>query len=248
MEKGIYNQILANAKQGKKMLACLIDPDKVHENEIAKLINQTKNTIITHIFVGGSIVENNKTETIVKAIKKNTELPVLLFPGDYTHLTNTADGLLFLSLLSGRNPEYLIEQQVKSIPFLKKSTLEIISTGYLLVDGGKVSSVQKVSNTQPLALQQETIINTALAGAYMGSKLIYLEAGSGANISIPIEIIAAVKKVLRIPLIVGGGIKSITQLQNIFNAGADVVVIGTAFEKDDTLYNSLKQSQLFINE
>jgi len=169
-------------------------------------------------------------------------LPVVLFPGDVSQISQKADGILFLSLLSGRNPEYLIEQQIKSVPFLKDSSLEILPTGYILIDGQKNTATQKVSNTKPISQENtELILNTALAGEFSGKKLIYLEAGSGAKIPVDTNIINVVNNNLSIPLIVGGGIRSKKQLEIAFNAGADLVVIGTAFEKDEAFFNQLKK-------
>nr|WP_279347025.1 geranylgeranylglyceryl/heptaprenylglyceryl phosphate synthase [Gramella sp. AN32] len=223
-------EIVEASRENRKLLAILIDPDKFNESESAafflKLPQQT-----THIFVGGSTVSKGKTCEVVKIIKNVTGLPVILFPGDHSQISEHADALLFLSLISGRNPEYLIEQQVRSVEKIRKTTLEIIPTGYILIDGGKETSVQKVSNTLPLAQNNiRQILNTALAGQYSGKKLIYLEAGSGAKFPVSSEIIHAVKEALEIPVIVGGGIRSPEQLQVTYEAGADLVVMGTAFE------------------
>jgi putative glycerol-1-phosphate prenyltransferase len=165
-------------------------------------------------------------------LKIHTHIPVILFPGDYSQLTNNADGLLFLSLLSGRNPEYLIEQQIKSVPYLKNSTLEIIPTGYILIDGGTHSSVLKISNTTPIPQDNiELAVDTAVAGMYKGKQLIYLEAGSGAKTPVNPNLIARVKENINIPLFVGGGIQSKKQLQSAYQNGADLVIIGNAFEE-----------------
>ncbi|MCL4118038.1 UNVERIFIED_CONTAM: hypothetical protein GTU68_019428 [Idotea baltica] len=197
------------------------------------------------IFVGGSTVENGATEKLVEALKKVTQIPIVLFPGDYTQISNKADAILFLSLISGNNPEYLIHQQVKSIPKLKNSSIEIIPTGYILIDGGVETSVQKVSKTKPIGQSEiEHILNTALAGQYAGKKLIYLEAGSGAKQAVNIEIIKQVKTILDIPLIVGGGIRTKQQLQNAFESGADLVVIGTAFEQDIHFFNKMNNENI----
>ncbi|MCL4117218.1 UNVERIFIED_CONTAM: hypothetical protein GTU68_002636 [Idotea baltica] len=199
-------------------------------------------SIATHIFVGGSTVEVGVTETIVKEIKANTNLPVVLFPGDISQITNHADAILFLSLISGRNPEYLIGKHIDAIPVLKAAQLEVISTGYILIENGKETAVQRVSNTQPLLREnKEYIVNTAKAGELLGMKLIYLEAGSGAIHPVPLEIISEVKKELNIPIIVGGGIRSKLQLNNAYNSGADLVVIGTAFEDDEAFFDELKR-------
>ncbi|WP_343328700.1 geranylgeranylglyceryl/heptaprenylglyceryl phosphate synthase [Polaribacter staleyi] len=238
----IYQNILLAKKEGRKLLAVLIDPEKIDLNNITAFFEKVHQSIATHIFVGGSTDINNLTENVVAAIKKETHLPVVLFPGDVKQITQKADGILFLSLLSGRNPEYLIEQQIKSVPFLKDSNLEIISTGYILIDGQKETATQKVSNTKPIAQENtELILNTALAGEFSGKKLIYLEAGSGAKVPVDANIITVVKNNLSIPLIVGGGIRTKKQLENAFNAGADLVVIGTAFENDEAFFNQLKK-------
>ncbi len=219
------------AFEQRKLLAVLIDPDKFEEKNASKFIQKLPK-FTTHIFVGGSTVEEGRTCRVVKAIKNLSGLPVILFPGDHSQISSHADALLFLSLISGRNPEFLIEQQVRSVEKIRNTNLEIIPTGYILIDGGKETSVQRVSNTIPLPqsdLQQ--IVNTALAGQYSGKKLIYLEAGSGAKMPVSSEIINAVKKSLSIPVIVGGGIRSTQQLQLSYEAGADLVVVGTAFEE-----------------
>jgi len=226
-------EIQQAAYESLKMLAVLIDPDKFDETGVSEFIQKLpKNT--THIFVGGSTVEAGRTCTVVKAIKNVSGLPIILFPGDHSQISTHADALLFLSLISGRNPEFLIEQQVRSVEKLRNTNLEIIPTGYILIDGGRETSVQKVSNTIPLAQNNiQQIVNTALAGQYSGKKLIYLEAGSGAKFSVSSEIIQSVKEAIDIPVIVGGGIRSTEQLQLSYDAGADLVVIGTAFENGD---------------
>ncbi len=231
----IYKDLTEAACLGKKLLSVLIDPDKFEERSAEIfLLNLPEN--VTHIFVGGSRVEINKTQTTVEAIKAKTGLPVILFPGDYSQITESADAILFLSLISGRNPEFLIEQQVKSVSQLRNSKLEIIPTGYILIEGGNKSAVQSVSNTKPIPQSNvESIVHTALAGQFSGKNLIYLEAGSGAQISVSEEIISAVKEAINIPLIVGGGIRSKQQLRSSYEAGADMAVIGTAFEDGEFL-------------
>ncbi|QOD62464.1 geranylgeranylglyceryl/heptaprenylglyceryl phosphate synthase [Polaribacter haliotis] len=238
----IYQNILQAKKEGKKLLAVLIDPEKIELQNIPSFFEKVHQSMATHIFVGGSTDVNNETEAVVSAIKKATKLPIILFPGDVSQITNKADGILFLSLLSGRNPEYLIEQQIKSVPFLKKTDLEIIPTGYILIDGKKETATQKVSNTKPIPQENKTLIlNTALAGEFSGKKLIYLEAGSGATVPVDENIITLVENNLSIPLIVGGGIRSKKQLDAAFNSGANLVVIGTAFENDESFFNNLKK-------
>jgi len=238
----IYKNILSAKNEGTKMLAVLIDPEKFDLKNIASFFEKVHQSITTHIFIGGSTDKNNVTDNVVSQIKKTTNLPVILFPGDVSQVSQKADGILFLSLLSGRNPEYLIEQQIKAAPFLKKSKLEILPTGYILIDGLKETATQKVSNTKPIAQENiDLILNTSLAGEFSGKKLIYLEAGSGATIPVNANIITVVKNNLSIPLIIGGGIRSKKQLENAFNAGADLVVIGTAFENDESFFEDLKK-------
>jgi putative glycerol-1-phosphate prenyltransferase len=238
----IYKNILLAKKEGKKLLAVLIDPEKIAIENIPSFFEKAHQSVATHIFVGGSTDENNQTEKVVLEIKRVTKLPVILFPGDVSQISNKADGILFLSLISGRNPEYLIEQQIKAAPILKKLNLEILPTGYILIDGQKETATQKVSATKPIAQENlGLILNTALAGEFSGKKLIYLEAGSGATKVVNQTIITEVSKNIAIPLIVGGGIRSKKQLKNAFKSGADLVVIGTAFENDEAFFENLKR-------
>lgn len=243
----IYQNIVSAKKEGKKLLAVLIDPEKIDINNLSSFFEKVQLSIATHIFVGGSTDKNKQTENVVSAIKKITKLPVILFPGDTNQVTDKADGILFLSLLSGRNPEYLIEQQIKAAPILKQTHLEIIPTGYILIDGGKETAVQKVSNTNPISQNNiGLIINTALAGQFSGKKLMYLEAGSGATVPVSQKIIKEVSHNLQIPLIIGGGIKTKQQLEAAYNAGADLVVIGTAFENDVSFFNEIKKKNSYL--
>lgn len=230
MENKYYQSILKAISEEKKLLAILIDPDKFDSSVSESFLkNIPKET--THLFVGGSTVEFGIIEKTVQALKKHSELPVFIFPGEYTQVTSEAEAILFLSLISGRNAEYLIGQQTKAVPFLKKLDLEIISTGYILIDGGNESAVARVSGTKSMPQDNvENIVNTALAGEYLGAKFIYLEAGSGAKIPVNTNIIEAIKNAISIPLIVGGGIKTEKQKQKAYSNGADLVVMGTAFE------------------
>ncbi len=233
----IYKHIIQSIAQREKLLAVLLDPEKVNLKELSHLLEKI-NKKADFIFVGGSTVSNGDTDRLVTKLKEFTRIPIVLFPGDYTQITDKADALLFLSLISGNNPEYLIQQQIKSVPKLINSNLEIIPTGYILIDGGTETAVQRVSNTRPIP-QNETdlILHTAKAGAFAGKKLIYLEAGSGAKYPVSQKIINTVKRELNIPLIVGGGIRSKQQLENAYDAGADLVVIGTAFEKNNLWFD-----------
>ena len=240
MKKNILEHIKRCKQKGEKLLAVLLDPDKIPIKDILSNISAINKTEVNYIFVGGSEVTNGTTDPFVKQVKKLTSLPVILFPGDHSQLTEKADAVLFLSLLSGRNPEFLIEQQIKSVGFLKKSSLEIIPTGYLLIEGGVETSVQKVSKTTPISpLNLEEILNTSIAAEYLGKQLIYLEAGSGAATPVDTHIIRSVSENIDIPIIVGGGIRTKQQLENAFDNGADLVVIGTAFENNNAIFNSI---------
>lgn len=237
---GIYSDILHLSRKGEKCLAVLIDPDKFVLENTQSFITKVNKSIATHIFVGGSTVTVGVTDVLVLEIKKHTKLPVVLFPGAMSQVTDRADALLFLSLLSGRNPDYLIGEQVRAVSKLRNSSLETIATGYILIESGKKTAVEKVTNTAPmLRTDIQCIVDTALAGQFLGMKLIYLEAGSGAKIPLTATIIRAVKEALSIPLIVGGGIRSAEALNQAYKWGADVVVIGTAFEDDELFFNAL---------
>jgi len=236
----IYNKILQAKTEGNKLLAILLDPDKIEQSNISLVAKNIDKNKVDFVFVGGSTIKNGITQKFVKKLKEHSTIPIVLFPGDYSQITKYADAILFLSLLSGRNPEYLIEQQIKSVPLIQNSNLEIIPTGYILVDGGVETAVQRVSKTQPISQKNiNKIIQTACAGMYLGNKLIYLEAGSGAKDSVKPEIVKAVKENINIPLIVGGGIRSKKQLEKTYQSGADLVVIGNGFEENSDLISQL---------
>ncbi len=240
-KKTFYQDLLGSFSKGEKLLAVLIDPEKAQTESIFHFIQLLNASIATHIFVGGSNVDELITDVLVSEIKKHTQLPIFLFPGDVTQITEQADVLLFLSLISGDNPDYLIKKHVASVSKLRNSKLEVIPTGYILIENGKETSVQKVTGTQPISRENlQQIVDTAKAGELLGMKLIYLEAGSGALHPITGEIISSVKKDLNIPLIVGGGIRSKSQLENAYIFGADLVVIGTAFEENEAFFEELK--------
>jgi len=244
----IYQNIDNSISKSEKLLAVLIDPDKMKLENISSFISKVNVSIATHIFVGGSEVDKGLTEPLVLEIKRFTDLPVILFPGDVIQITDKADGILFLSLISGRNSDYLIGKHVEAVSKLKSTKLEVMPTGYVLIATdryreGKQSSVERVSQTKPLKRNNiQNIIDTAKAGELLGMKLIYLEAGSGATHAIEAEIISKVKQELQIPLIVGGGIRSKKELESAYNSGADLVVIGTAFEEDEMFFEELKSS------
>jgi phosphoglycerol geranylgeranyltransferase len=234
----IYNEILLAKSEAKKLLAILIDPDKVSMENSSNLIQKINQSPATHIFVGGSSFDGTHLDELIIELKSKTNLPILLFPGNPSQISDKADGILFLTLLSGRNPDYLIEHQVNAVPILNKTNLEVISTGYILIESGNETAVERVSQTKPLDRNNsEYALQTAQAGEFIGNKLIYLEAGSGAQLTVPTEIIALVSQNINIPLIVGGGIRSKAEIEKAYNAGADLVVIGTAFENDINFFD-----------
>ncbi len=231
----IYEQILENKAARRKMFALLIDPEKCSDEwlcNVMSTINSWQSTVINQlfIFVGGSQLKESVHNT-VERIKRLTSIHVVMFPGDASQFADNVDALLFLSLASGRNAKYLIEQHINAAPLIKQTGVETIPTGYILIDGGKLTAVERVSHTTPYSAKDINIIaNTALACQLLGQKMVYLEAGSGANYPVPQNVIKATKETIDIPLIVGGGIKTPRMIQCAFEAGADLVVIGNHIE------------------
>lgn len=229
----LYSQLCLSKANKTKQLAVLLDPEKINWDIWDSTVQAIQSSPAQLILVGGSSHSALAVDRLVHALKQAIQLPVVLFPGNSTQLSGEADAILFLSLLSGRNPDYLIQQQIDAVPALMELDLEVISTGYLLIESGKLTSVARVSNTQPISRSDIALaVHTAKAGEYLGAKLIYLEAGSGAQLPVPFEMIQAVSKAIEVPLIVGGGLRSEQAIQAAFAAGADVVVIGTAFEEN----------------
>lgn len=216
--------------QNKKSLALLIDPDKYTKDSLTELVKLTSNNQPDFIFVGGSLLFADVGKTI-QLIKEHTTIPVYIFPGNQLQISNNADGILFLSLISGRNPEFLIGNHILAAPKLKASNLDVVPTGYMLIDCGSQTSVSYMSNTTPIPYNKTDIaIATAQAGELLGLQSIYLEAGSGARKTVSAEMVDAVKKQINIPLIIGGGIKTAQEFELILQAGADLVVIGNSIE------------------
>ncbi len=235
----IYNQILQSKESNQKLLAILLDPDKVDLENINILSQKINLSPATHIFIGGSQVNSNVIDELIIKIKEICHLPIVLFPGNSSQISKEADAILFLTLLSGRNPDYLIEHQVNAVPIIKKTNLEIISTGYILIESETETAVQLVSNTKPLDRNNlDYVLQTSQAGEMLGNKLIYLEAGSGAKLAVPLKMITLVSQNINIPVIVGGGIRSLSEIEKAHNAGADIVVIGTAFENNLNFFNN----------
>ena len=244
-KKDLYQNILSSISKGKKLLAVLIDPDKMKLKNLSSFMDKVNQSKATHVFVGGSTDEDRKTNELVQNLKQLTSLPIILFPGDVAQVSAHADGLLFLSLVSGRNPNYLIGKQVEAVSVLRTMNLEIIPTGYLLIQNGKQTAVERVTQTRPLRRENiQEIVDTAKASELLGMKCVYLEAGSGAIAPINSEIIRAVKNELQIPLIVGGGIRTSEQLDNAYASGADLAVIGTVFEEDEAFFEKIKSHYL----
>lgn len=232
----VYQSIVENKKKGQKGFALLIDPDKVSSSSLSHLISLANTAKADYIFVGGSLMISNHLDDTIKHIKAECDIPVVLFPGSPSQLSKYADALLYLSLISGRNPELLIGQHVISAPYVKKSGIEIISTGYMVIDGGAPTTVSYISNATPIpADKSEIALCTAMAGEMLGKKVIYMDAGSGAKKAVSEEMIAAVAQNIEVPLIVGGGIKDAEKAYLNCKAGADIIVVGNAIEKEPSL-------------
>lgn len=232
----IYNSLCERKSSGKKSFAVLIDPDKVNDEKMHHLVELSVNAGIDYFLVGGSLVISNYLDECVRIVKTNCSLPVILFPGSPSQISRYADSLLYLSLISGRNPELLIGQHVVSAPVIKQSGLEIMSTGYMVIDGGAPTTVSYISNATPLpADKNEIAMCTAMAGEMLGMKLIYMDAGSGAKRPISESMIEKVSNCISVPLIVGGGISDPEKAYLNCKAGADVIVVGNAIEKDERL-------------
>ena len=240
MTNRIYNLLTDRKTVGKKSFAVLIDPDKVNDQKMDHLIELAVNAKVDYFLVGGSLVISNYLDDCIRFIKKNCSIPVILFPGSPAQVSKYADALLYLSLISGRNPELLIGQHVVSAPVVKKSGLEIISTGYMVIDGGAPTTVSYISNATPLpADKNEIAMCTAMAGEMLGMKLIYMDAGSGAKVPITESMIEKVSQSISAPLIIGGGITETEKAYLNCKAGADVIVVGNAIEKDEALIKEM---------
>ena len=231
-----------NDKKRKK-LAVLIDPDKPSDAQILSMVEKANAADVDFFFVGGSLLVTDSLDHCIKLIKEHSKIPVLIFPGNSLQISKYCDGFLLLSLISGRNPEMLIGRHVIAAPYLKLYGNEIIPTGYMLIDSGKATSVTYMSDTTPIPHDKDDIaMCTAIAGEMLGLKLIYLEAGSGAMMPVSTSMISKVKQMISIPLIVGGGIKTPDMAAEAVKAGADVIVIGTAFEKEPDLLNKFAEA------
>jgi len=236
MNDAIYSALLLKKRSRRKSFALLIDPDKVEPARTATLIGMAVEARVDYLFVGGSLVISDHLDQVVQQIKALCKIPIILFPGTPSQVSPFADALLYLSLISGRNPELLIGQHVVSAPAVRKSGLEIISTGYMVIDGGAPTTVSYISNALPIpADKNEIALCTAMAGEMLGMKLIYMDAGSGARRPISTEMIERVSSHIEIPLIIGGGIQDPEKVYLNAKAGADMIVVGNAIEKDTSL-------------
>lgn len=232
----IYQNIIYQKKLRKKSLAVLIDPEINKINRIEEVLRLSLENHVDYLFVGGSLLVEEDMDHCLQRLTQQSQIPVILFPGNKNQINAKADGILLLSLISGRNPDLLIGQHVEAAPALKRSRLEILPTGYMLVESGSFTTAHYISNTLPIPSHKPEIAAcTAMAGEMLGLKLIYLDGGSGAGHAVPAALINAVSRAVDIPVIVGGGIRSGEQLQASFEAGADIAVIGNAVEENPAL-------------
>ncbi len=237
----ILETLQQRRKTGRKSIGVLIDPDKVEKLErIKPLIQLANETCVDFILVGGSLITTNNIPHVIRSIKEETRIPVVLFPGSAVHIDAQADAILFLTLISGRNPDYLIGHHVQAAPMLRNMSLEILPTGYMLINSGRLTSAAYVSNTMPIPEDKYSLAaSTALAGQMLGLQIIYLDAGSGADREIQPTMVASVREAIDVPLIVGGGINTPEKVRRTFEAGADMIVVGNALEKDPALLGEL---------
>lgn len=220
----------------KKQLAVLIDPDKLSPEKLIETATIAEKSGADFLFVGGSLLTSDNLFHCIRTIKENSKIPVVLFPGNSYQLSRNADAMLFLSLISGRNPDMLIGMHVLSAPYIKLSGIETIPTGYMLIDSGKPTSVTYMSNSLPIPKDKKDIAAcTAMAGEMLGLKLIFMDAGSGADNHVPLEMISFVKGSIEVPMIIGGGIRNPQDAHNVLEAGADTIVVGNRFEEDPEL-------------
>lgn len=240
MKEAIYTSLLLRKRTNRKSFALLIDPDKVDAAKTESLTELAVKARVDYLFVGGSLVVTDHLDQVVQQIRSQCEIPIILFPGTPSQISPFADALLYLSLISGRNPELLIGQHVISAPAVRKSGLEIISTGYMVIDGGAPTTVSYISNALPIPSDKNEIaLCTAMAGEMLGMKMIYMDAGSGARRPISTEMIERVAANIDIPLLIGGGIQDPEKVYLNAKAGADLIVVGNAIEKDTSILTEM---------
>ena len=250
MKNLVLHTLKNNIANKQKYLAVLIDPDSIEsEMQLVNICQRSNDASVDFILVGGSLITNGFFDKCIKIIKQHTQIPVVLFPGNIMQVSNNADAILLLSLISGRNPDLLIGKHVLAAPMLKQSGLEIIPTGYMLIDGGNITSVSYMSNTTPIPAEKHSIAAcTAMAGEMLGLQITYMDAGSGAQHPISTKIISAVRESVNGPIFIGGGIKTPEGAVVACNAGADVVVVGNAFEKEPELINQIAKAVHGLNK
>ncbi len=250
MKNLVLHTLKNNIASKQKHLAVLIDPDSIeNESQLVDICQRSNDASVDFILVGGSLITNGFFDKCIQIIKLHTQIPVVLFPGNIMQVSKDADAILLLSLISGRNPDLLIGKHVLAAPMLKQSGLEIIPTGYMLIDGGNITSVSYMSNTTPIPAEKHSIAAcTAMAGEMLGLQVTYMDAGSGAQHPISTKIISAVRESVNGPIFIGGGIKTAEGAVAACNAGADVVVVGNAFEKEPELTNQIAKAVHGLNK
>jgi phosphoglycerol geranylgeranyltransferase len=249
MQQKILTQLRKNKQNNIKAFAVLLDPDKIEMDTFPFLLAEAVRAEVDFFFVGGSLITNFTMKEIVAAIRKHTSIPAIIFPGHSLHIEPTADAILMLSLISGRNAELLIGQHVVAAPLLKQSKLEVLPTGYMLVDSGRPTTVSYISNTTPIPHDKPSVAAcTALAGELLGLQLMYLDAGSGAQKPVSAKMIAAVRQTVETPIVVGGGINTIEKAYAALEAGADVIVVGNGIEDNPDLLTDIAQAVRAFNE
>lgn len=249
MKSKIRTKLRHNLQNGRKAFAVLLDPDKVELSSFPFMLAESMRYGVDFFFVGGSLITRYASNEIIAAIRRHTDIPAILFPGNSLHIEPSADAILLLSLISGRNPELLIGQHVIAAPLLKKSNLEILPTGYMLIESGRATTVSYISNTTPIPHDKPSVAAcTAMAGELLGLQIMYLDAGSGAQKSVSPEMITAVRKAVETPIIVGGGINTVQKAQVALEAGADVIVVGNGIEQNPDLLPEIAQIVKVFNE
>ncbi|MEI7810921.1 MAG: geranylgeranylglyceryl/heptaprenylglyceryl phosphate synthase [Ignavibacteria bacterium] len=237
----VYNYLDARIKTNGAACLILIDPDKISGQKLVDFVRECEVSGVDGLLVGGSLIINGNLARTIDTIKKSSALPAIIFPGSVSQVTPEADAMLFISLISGRNAEHLIGEHVMVSPLIKNYNIETISTGYMLIESGQVTTAEYISGSKPIPRNKpEIAMATALAAQYLGMKMVYLEAGSGAQLPVPDEMVKIVSSALDIPVIVGGGIRDASTARQKVEAGAKIVVTGNYFE-DDSKWELLKE-------
>lgn len=230
----IYNHIKSSIDENGAIFFILLDPDKVELKYLKDFIQIAEQSAVDGLLIGGSLLINNDFDKFVQTVKLHSRLPVIIFPGSITQISKYADAILFISVISGRNPEHLIGKQVLAAPLIKKANIEVLGTGYILIESGTMTTAVYLSGSLPIPKNKpELAAATALAAEYFGMKLVYLEAGSGASASVPNEMIKTVSQTCNIPIIVGGGLSNANDIYDKVQSGASVIVVGNYFENPD---------------